>query len=248
MKIHIYLLFLFFISCNNLKNGDFITYYDDGNRKEFNRYLEGVKIDSSVFYRKDGSLSKIEIHSNKTSNKFQKNINKNNKIISEGFMKTNGNRIGEWNFNNKHTDSVVEYLNVNSTSVPNRIWTCNKKGDTIHYKSNYYKIYSNDTVVKDEVFRFRIVLVEPFYDYDSDIEVLLPTNDLELKKDYSNLRDIDYDFFYSLKNDGIPHPEIPKEVPQNQVVEFGLIYEEIGSYLIRGELTEYVALDSITTK
>ena len=63
--------------------------------------------------------------------------------------------------------------------------------------------------------------------------------DIELKEDFSNLYQIDNFTLKSLKNDGIPHPEIPEDYPTNHAVEFGLSLEEKGKRRIRGVLVEY---------
>jgi hypothetical protein len=85
----------------------------------------------------------------------------------------------------------------------------------------------------------RFYLKEPTIDYNSDMYILLPLNDKELKEDYSNFFQIKLDTFPSLINDGIPHPELSElDFPFHHISEFGLEYQSSGIKRVRGAIIE----------
>ncbi|PNQ73958.1 hypothetical protein C1T31_06450 [Hanstruepera neustonica] len=146
------------------------------------------------------------------------------------------NKVGIKKIQTTNKDSIVEYINVNGEEYVNQIWVVNKKNDTIG--GNYFEAIFKDTTQLGEVTEFRFIL-EPRISYNSDMYILLPTYDEELKDDFSNLFEIELDTFYSLKNDKIPHPELTElDLPLNLIVHFGLIYEESGSKRVRGVIIE----------
>jgi len=233
----------YFIRKNQL-NGTYKEFYPSGNLKLIHSYLDGKKSNLSNYYfdEKDTILNSKILWINDS-------IGKEVIFTKEGVKKGSGKifdnkksyRIDKWIFNKRNKDSVVQYKIYDSKTYVNQIWLIDKiKKDTISHLSNYYKLDIQDTVIANEVLRVKLALIEPFYNYNSDIEVILPVNDKELSFDFSNIKEIKKDTFPSLQNDEIPHPEIPDWVPQNHIVEFGLIYEKSGSHLIRGVLTEYV--------
>lgn len=234
---------------NGLLNGRYKEFYPSGNLKFIHNYIDNKNIGISSFYSddKDSNLLRKVFWENDSIGE-EVIYSKKGIIISKGKILFNNitRRFGKWNFNNSKTDSIVEYVYYKSEQYVNQIWTLNKKnGDTMSDYSNYFYLKSKDTVRVNEVARFKFILVEPYYNYNSDIEVILPVNDRELLQDYSNIDSIEKDVFSSLKNDGIPHPEIPDWYPKNHVIEFGLIYDEPGTYSIRGLLIEY---ETDTTK
>lgn len=226
-------------------DGMYLEYYDNGNIKLTHLYEKGKIIDTSKYYWNDKNKI-IQRQSIWLNDSVSKDVIFDSKGEIEGVGKVVNKekliRIGKWKLKDSQNinDSIVEYLRIRDGSHVNQIWTISPKGDTIISKSNYYKIFVDDTISLGKPSRIRIVLVEPFYSYDSDIEAVIPANNMEMKKDFSNLFKINKDVFKSLKNDGIPHPEIPEEIPTNHIIEFGLIYEEKGLKEIKGCLTEYV--------
>lgn len=227
-------------------NGEYKVYYKNGNLKEIHNYFNGKKIDSSIYY-KNNKQKKIERISKFLNDSVQYNIHYDslNNLLFEGKSIHEKLRIGNWTFYKKAFDSIVEYISVNSVTYPNQIWSISKSKDTLGLKSNYFDLYMNDTVGIDELLRVSINLVEPFYSYDSDLEVLIPSNDDDLMEDYSNLNQVKLDTFKSLKNDGISNVDIPKGLPINHIAEFGLKYSKQGKKRLRGVIVEYQIQDSL---
>lgn len=140
-------------------------------------------------------------------------------------------------------DSIVEYLKIDGKEYANQIWLVNNNKDTIG--GNYFKSWIKDSIKLGEIARLRYELIEPTISHESDIFILIPMNDNELKNDYSNLFDIKLDTLLSLKNDGISHPEISEfNLPLNHIVEFGLKYGKPGRKRVRGVIIERGKKDS----
>jgi len=141
---------------------------------------------------------------------------------------------------NKQIDSIVEYKTVYGKPYSNQVWVINSKKDTLEHKGNYFNSFLKDTINLGEIYRLHFFLFQPFFSYDSDIEIVLPKYDVDLNFDYSNFNEIERDTLKSLKNDNIPHPEIPKDYFLNLQVQFGLKYNDSGKKRIRGVLIEYI--------
>lgn len=269
-----YLIFFFFVfvvffSCGQkdqiqhiekeVLNGKYEEFYDNGNLKVKHIYNEGVKVDSSIYLYKTGNIRQIMYHLRNDSVSLNKLYDEFNNKIAEGYSLKNDKdyRIGKWIFyeNSLERDSIVEYINVDKNPYVNQVWILNSiTGDTIRNKGNFFHIYMRDTVSLGEILHIRCYLYLPYYSYNSEMEVVLPKNDDELENDFSNFDKIEKEIFYSLKNDDIPHMNIPNSVPKNHYADFGLKYKNVGEKRIRGAIVEYInvniktknGLDSIT--
>tara|TARA_R110002012_G_scaffold320721_1_gene545204 strand:+ start:68 stop:670 length:603 start_codon:yes stop_codon:yes gene_type:complete len=161
---------------------------------------------------------------------------KSDKIDSKTESK---NRIGIKKFeiaNGKIKDSIVEYLEINGKEYANQIWLTDYNDQYIG--GNYFEAFIKDTTKLGEVTRLRFWL-EPTISYESEMYVLLPIDDDKLENDFSNLFELKLDTFPSLKNDGIPHPELTDlNLHLNYITEFGLEYEESGKKRVRGVIIE----------
>ena len=142
----------------------------------------------------------------------------------------------------KHIDSIVEYLKIDGKEYANQIWLVDKDKDTVG--GNYFDFFIDDTTKLGNATRLSFTLTKPAIKWDSDIFVVLPFNDRELNDDFSNLLDIKLDTLYSLKDDGIPHPELSElNLPLNRIAEFEIEYGSIGKKIIRGIIVEKGTLD-----
>ena len=142
----------------------------------------------------------------------------------------------------KHIDSIVEYLKIDGKEYANQIWLVDKDKDTVG--GNYFDFFIDDTTKLGNTTRLSFTLTKPAIKWDSDIFVVLPFNDRELNDDFSNLLDIKLDTLYSLKDDGIPHPELSElNLPLNRIAEFEIEYGSIGKKIIRGIIVEKGTLD-----
>ena len=223
--------------------GEYVEYYNNEIIKEVHIYKSGIRIDSSVYFYSPPDIKKIKKinYWKKNEHDFQINYNKDGTKQNEGEVLSGDDkfRIGYWNFYKDNVvDSIVEYVNVGNRPYTNQIFLLDSNGDTLKTKGNYYKITYKDTIELGEIARIRFELYQPYYSYSTDSKVVLPVYDSDLKEDYSNFLEVERDTFYSLKNDGIPHPEVPKEVLQNQVIEFGIDCRHTGDQRIRGVLIE----------
>lgn len=229
----------------NSKNkieGKYILFYPSGNIKETRSFLDGIAQDTSkIFF--DGyppTLKTIEVHKEDTS-LFRKNFTHSGKLKSFGIIK-NKRPIGKWIYRKSELiDSIVEFASIENNAFVNQYWLINRtSGDTINGKGNYYLNTHPKKVLKNEVIRIRVYLKEPFYSQNSNIFLVIPRYDGILKDDFSNWKIIEKDTLYSLKYDGIPHPELPDFFPSNHVLEFGLRFEDSGNVKLNGILVESI--------
>ncbi len=149
-------------------------------------------------------------------------------------------RTGIWKYavNNEYVkDSIVEFLKINGRDYVNQIWLVNKERDTIG--GNYFNMYLNDTTELGQITRIRFELAQPAISKDSEVYVLLPVDESNLDKEFSNFFDLKLDTLHSLKNDGIPHPDLADlGLHLNHIVEFGIEYSTSGKKLIKGIVVE----------
>src|SRR5690554_5539960 len=246
--IFIIVLLISFISCN--KEDKIIERYDNGSIKAIH-YYKKHNLDSSHLYYPSQRLKQVVHFNVKDTLGYTISYKEDGTKQTEGYIVNNylDYRVGKWHLYGRKTDSIVEYINVNEQPYVNQVWVLDRKTkDTIYDKGNFFNIFNQDTVFVGEVLKFRFYLFQPYFSYNSDMLVVIPKNDNELNIDFSNIFEIQKDTFHSLKNDGIPHLEIPKEVPQNHNSNFGIIYENIGEKRVRGYISEYVKDKENTTK
>lgn len=223
---------------NNLYNGTYNEYYQNGVAKVTHKYLNGKKVDTSIYYDKKGVLREKRVWLDSLKNKVI--LFNNDYKTAEGLITNDKLKINNWTYFKKDKDSIVEYVIVDKSSYVNQFWIKDKKGDTLWNKSNDYKIYLSKSVISlNEIVKVRLVLMDPFLNNLSDLKVLLFKDSNNSKVDFYNYKGVEKDTFLSLKNDGIPHPEVPKDVFQNHMVEFGLKFKTTGKKKIKGVLREY---------
>ena len=244
---------------NNQLQGDYLVYFDDGiTLKESHIYIDGVKKDTSFYYDPNRQLTELNIW-NDSLPQFKVVIkNQKGEILEEGVRISDKDsagvkRFGIWKFyvsNNFYKDSLVEYINFRDKTYVNQIWLVNKQGDTLQDRGNYFEsaIYDketqNDTTTLGNITRLKFLLTKPMYGLDSDMFVVLPFDDDDLRDDFSNLQEIKRDTFPSLMNDGISRSNIPDYVKANLFTEFGLEYGKSGTKRVRGVVVEVAGKNS----
>ncbi|MFK5982182.1 MAG: hypothetical protein QM499_04635 [Flavobacteriaceae bacterium] len=234
---------LFLTSCNKDRLITKTEYFENGNIRVTHLLKNGKNIDSSIYYFNNVKTTTInQIRYWKDSTSCIKLFDKNEILLSEGEIKNKdiNFRIGFWKFYKKNGNTnIVEYKNINDKSYFNQNWVVKNK-DTLTGRGNFFdSFFIRDTISLGEFVKVHFYLQQPYFSRDSDIEIILPKYDLLLNDDFSNLYDIETFTYQSLKNDGIPHPDIPEEYyPINHDIEFGLQYTTPGEKRIRGVLIE----------
>ena len=133
--------------------------------------------------------------------------------------------------------SIVEFLKINGRNYVNQIWLVNNEKDTVG--GNYFNLYLNDSTKLGEITRIRFELVEPTISKESEIYVLMPSDESDLDEQFSNFFDLKLDTLHSLKNDGIPHPELANlGLDLNHIVEFGIEFLTPRQKRIQGIVSE----------
>lgn len=252
MKVIIILLLISIISCKN--NTDIKKEYDRNGNLSAIHYLRNNKIiDSSHIYVNNKINQKLFNKRNDSIN-FVINYDSKGKKTSKGYIvnKDIDFRIKKWHFFKNKIDSVVEFVNFKNKTYSNQIWVINNKTrDTIIGRGNHFRSYYKDTIGQRDTLKLRFYLYEPLISYESDMMLILSEESKTSINDFSNVFKFKRDTFYSLENDGIPHPELPDEVPQNHNVNFGIIFENPGTKYLTGYISEYIEIkekDSSTTR
>lgn len=222
--------------------GEKINYNRNGQKRSMD-FIVDNQIDSSVYYfeGKDDLVRETRSYNDSTV-KVLKYNQKSQITVKGSTLKDNADfKIGKWVYTDhlSKMDSIVEFIDFKNKSYANQIWLRTSKGDTVYGRGNYLNIRKKDTISVEEVNRVQITLMEPALGVDSDIIIVIPKKDEELKENYSNLFEIQSDTLYSIKNDGIPRQGIPEKMPINHIAEFGLQYSESGKRRIRGVVIEY---------
>ncbi|WP_350284653.1 hypothetical protein [uncultured Croceitalea sp.] len=229
----------YFVNSEGNIHGVYKSFYESGNISELKYFDNGILVDSLLTFYDNPNIpvkSKDLYHKQYTKTL---HFNKNGDTIKKGrFFKTN--RIGKWIFHNDDIDSIVEYKLISGSSYTNQIWIRdNSTNDTLISRGNYFLLRHKDTINVTENLRIKLFLKESFYGEESNMFLVIPKLEKELNKDYSNWDIIEKDTILSLKNDGIPHPELPIDFPVNHFVEFALEDTGSGKKILRGILVEY---------
>lgn len=223
---------------NNLYAGVYSEFYKSGTLKVTHKYMSGRKIDTSYYYDENGMLREKRVWLDSLKDKVILYDNENK--TAEGYITKGKKKINKWTYFKADKDSVVEYVIVDDSSYANQFWNIKKNGSTIWDESNDYKIYLSKKVIDlKDIVRVRLVLMDPYLNNLSDVKVLLFKDSDTLRDNFYSYKEVEKDTFLSLKNDGIPHPKVPKDILQNHIVEFGLKFENPGNKKIKGILREY---------
>lgn len=230
-----------YIKINGKIHGVLKEYYENNNLKSIGTFRYGKLKDSIKFYRNDklNSLEKIiKPVNDSTFELFY--FDTNNKLASTGKVDKNDDKIDKWAYYKEELDSIVEFVRYKGNPYFNQEWLIDKRGDTLHHKSNYYFIYVKDTAIVGEELRVFVSLDAPYFDYKSDIELIIPKRGYNFNHDFSNEDLIKFDTLPSLKNHGADKSKYPKDYPLNFVTNFGVSYKDSGLKKIRGILKEFV--------
>lgn len=172
--------------------GLYKEYYENGDKKEKHTYDKGVKIDSSIYYKKN-KISKVDYYISRDTI-VQKLYYPNGKIKETGRYCKNI-KVGKWKyFANDRSFKVFEYYNINGQQYTNQGWFFDKRGDTIKNYGNYfsYKIL-NGSVVKNRTITLWFSY-KPIIASNPNIAVLGSTH---INESFSNLENSKLDTFYN---------------------------------------------------
>lgn len=218
LKLYIIFILLITISCENntikthyenanikeiyrlkkgLKNGIYKSFYPNNKIKELSFFENGIYKDSSLYYANDelNSIKKIIYYNLKKDTLFVKDFFIENKLKGKGYQLKNGNKIGNWEFYNYNgfIQRKVEFININGLEYANRTYEYDSSGKLIN--GNFYEFMDvKDTIKKNEFSPFTIYLTAPFFSYDSEILMLVPSGDLvDLQYLIENRNEIKFD-------------------------------------------------------
>lgn len=242
---------LIFVSCTS--NYKKVNKFKDGVTKSIYFYNKSENLDSVHFFYPSGRLKQILNYDASKNDSFNYVINFDSlgNKKSEGYYldKNLNNKIGQWKIiSDSKYDSFVEYVIFDNQSIVNQIWVTDKKNnDTIIGKGNYFFIDNRNEVLSDEFVEFRFYLFEPYFNYNTEMMVVLVDED-KINKDFSEIFHVERDTIPSLKNDGINHQEIPVDIPENHFVAFRTKFKTPGTKKISGYISEYYLEDGDTSE
>ncbi len=221
---------------NDKFDGIYKEFYKNGNLMIKHNYSNGSLVDTSYFYNIDNSIKTIKIWS-KIDTVQVLNF-KSDIIESEGAMLKDKIKIGKWKYYDKESNLAkeIEYFNISNEEYVNQVWYFNKDKTILESEGNNITFnVSSDTVTVYEPVKILIAVKSPFFSYDSNVYVCIPNGNLsDLKQDFSNIREIKLDTLLSIKNE-----KIMKDYQKyNLFVSFGLEFDKVGKYHIRGFVSE----------
>ena len=136
---------------NGKISGEYKEFYSDGKLKAIHNYRNGIKIDSSTYYKADKELILIKKYLQKDTI-YEKEF-KDNVLISEGKYLSN-NQLGEWKYyrQNGKLEKIIEYVNLCGHQYTNQGWYFDENGKFDSGKGNYFEIFKlKKTYKKDEL-------------------------------------------------------------------------------------------------
>lgn len=244
----LFLLIVTFISCNKEKkvvktfydNGKIHTitsfnkdnkieglvqiFFDSGELQANLIYKNGIEIDSSVYFHKNGKIQ-IVSYPLKNDYKLNKYFYKNGKLSREGKLK-NFNKIGWWKFynNDGSLKEEIEFLDINDMEhlkFRNREYINQYKkyklGKLLKKESSFFALNLNDTLTLGKSIG-DIIYTSEF----SDQSVIYVCIGYDLKPDFSNISQVKLDTFGIQKED----------------TWFGVKYQSPGKKTLRGFIIE----------
>ncbi len=208
-RLFFVILYILIVSCNNkkesfLKDGVSRGYDKKGNLTTVHNFKNGKFVDTSTFYRVNGSVRMRKIWIDSI---YHKEIlyNKSGIIKAMGNMNDDDLKIGKWSFFKEgKLNFIREYKIIRGKEYLNQQWQLNEKGDTIYESSKYFKIQAlTDTINKGEAFLGAAFLRSHFFKgKPSEILICLPKNETEnFNEDFSNEKEILLDTFYNIQHD-----------------------------------------------
>lgn len=243
-----------FVLKDGMYDGKLNEYYDSGDLKEVHIYSNGMKIDSSLYFEKDGKLNYVEYHHGDTTySNYRKYYYPDNSIKSEGIYSKLGLPIGKWRYYNEengYLEEVKEIQNVNGEPHLNQNWSFDKNGDTLFDRSTYLLLhFLKDTISIEEAVTVYAELKYPlFKNKESSIMAVVPNDNSEdFNEDFSNLEFIQPDTTYNLNIEEEYRLEAGMaEGDYKHDVIFGRYYNSPGPKKFRGIIVEYFKTDTLT--
>lgn len=224
-----------------LKNGKidgiYLEYFENGNLKEKHLYNLGVKVDTSYFYfDNDSNGVKIKIDNSLEQMKKASFYFPTGELKAKGILDSTNVKVGKWLVFHKNgeIDKIIEYFNINQKEYVNQTWKYSD-GEINNDKGHFFEMQiSKDTVQVNEDIKVLFNLSRPLFSAKSEVYVLIPREDNELRSDFSNFNEVKKDTFLSLNKEG-RSTDFDK---YNLSVAFSLSYEKRGIKRIRGVLVE----------
>lgn len=209
---------------NGILNGEYLTYFNNGNIKSIDLYANGKRIDSTIVYDSlNTQIYEIKYWSPEYNNGYYIKQFIKNQLSSEGLI-IDSIKSGDWKYyKNGKLDQIFEYTKIKGKQYSNQGWVFGNNGKIIKNKGNYYNFKIEGKLVKDK--KSKIVIdYKPLISLNSSLIFLLGKN---INSDFSNINSVKLDTVYG----------------SNNRIEFNFTSEDTGKINFRGIIKEYVNLN-----
>lgn len=241
-------LSILFISCKNKNESSIKENYNESASDTIKEYYDDEQKTLKLLKLKNGRIITFF---------------KNGRIFSEGNLNSEQNRIGVWNFytnegllsesreyriiNKKPYINQIIYFDEDENKLYNRIESFNyysqiefQRENLEGGKSHYAEFdFGKDTINLNEPWRAACFYYTPlFRDNNSEMIIVLNKEESLFNEDFSNIKEVKKDTFFSLSRDVENQKWFPEDDPDYTVV-FGRWFDSPGEKTIRGFLSEF---------
>mgnify|MGYP000910503586 CR=1 FL=1 len=230
---------------NGEKEGKYTEYYRNGNTRIIHHYNQGVKVDSSVYFKKEGGVKGKDFYVNGETTRVLFNPKIYSKIA--GKIDSLERFVGDVNFYNKEgwLEIQKEFLIIEDKPYLNQEKFFDKNGEIVLGEGDYFVItQKQDTtkINKPIIANGLLISQKSLHEnYSSSIKIVLPkTKSVNFNDDFSNVNEVETDTIYDL-NIEKKYRELLniKEGSFPTHALFGRYYSEVGKQDFRGIIVEY---------
>ncbi len=227
---------------NGKLHGIYKEYYESGNLKLLYKYEHGLYKDSSLLFYddKEQSLKFKELFLTNGHDSLYY-YHSNGQLEAKGIVNKKDIRIGDWYFYRKDGSLLqkLEYFDIDGKDYINQRWRYTKENKLMWSEGNFYELETTtrkDTAFVGQEIKFVFYLKRPLFALNSRSFVVLPLDQEKLKQDFSNLKDVETDTVFSLKEQGL-HKNYSSA---NLSVAFSYTFSKPGIEHVRGVLVEQI--------
>ena len=230
---------------NGEKEGKYTEYYRNGNTRIIHHFNQGVKVDSSIYFKKDGSIKAKDFYVNGQIKRAY--FDKQGFAKIEGKVDSLDRFYGVWKYYNKEgwVNRERDFFIIEGKTYLNQEKFFDENGEIILGEGDYFVVrLKQDTtkINKPIIANGLLISQETLHEnYSSSIKIVLPkTKSINFNHDFSNVNEVETDTIHDL-NIEKKYRELLniKEGSFPNHALFGRYYSEVGEQDFRGIIVEY---------